>query len=618
MIELAQPWALLGLLSVPVLIALHSLRPSRRNLEISSSLLWREALEERRRGFGLRKLLRDASLLALLLLAVVLSVALADPRWVTRVAEDEDVVLVIDASASMQTRDGLGTRFDRARAAAIAVVDGLPSAARVLVMTSAREPRLRSGFESDRDVLRALIGGLRPTDEAGRPRDAVALALSLLRNRERGRVHLVTDAAFDQRLDLEGAPLEVHRVGAAARNVAITRFDVRPEIWAEDRFQILLRLHNYTDAPVEVPTRITLGDLSVLERTVALAAGGGQTLVLPFTGNASGVARASIDTGDDLAVDDTAQAVLAAERTTRVLLVGAGSFYLESILAALPGVEVNRRQSVAEHELAGEARWHDVVVLDRVETPALPRGNFLLLDTVPPGLPFSADGIVTGPVVEAVGASALVADLDLLSLRIEQGRRIRIAPDAPGLQRLFWSRETTLGLAHIDDGRRLVYLGFDPARSSFPLQAAFPLFVSQVMAWLGPGARDALPTQLATGEAFSVQLPSRVDGATVVTPDGERLRFAASAGPFTFDRTSRAGVYRLLAGPLEQAFAVNLDDERESDVTPRAMPPPAPRAPGTSGVDSQVSLAIWPYLAMAALALVLLEWTLWCWGRRRG
>ena len=89
-----------------------------------------------------------AGAVALVLLAVVVSVALADPRWVTRAVEDEDVVGVLDASASMQTRDGLGSRFDRARDAALELVTRLPSAARVLVMTSAREPRLRSGFLS--------------------------------------------------------------------------------------------------------------------------------------------------------------------------------------------------------------------------------------------------------------------------------------------------------------------------------------------------------------------------------------------------------------------------------------------------------------------------------------
>ena len=47
-------------------------------------------------------------------------------------------------------------------------------------------------------------------------------------------------------------------VGGPARNVAITRFDFRQELASEDRFQVLMTVHNYTDAPVAVPASVSL------------------------------------------------------------------------------------------------------------------------------------------------------------------------------------------------------------------------------------------------------------------------------------------------------------------------------------------------------------------------
>ena len=79
---------------------------------VSSSTLWSEALRERQRGIGLQKLLRNLSLLALLLFAIALALALADPGWVTRAAETGDTVLIVDVSASMQAREGNATRFE--------------------------------------------------------------------------------------------------------------------------------------------------------------------------------------------------------------------------------------------------------------------------------------------------------------------------------------------------------------------------------------------------------------------------------------------------------------------------------------------------------------------------
>ena len=62
---------------------------------------------------------------------------------------------------------------------------------------------------------------------------------------------------------------------------------------------------------------------------------------------------------------------------------------------------------------------------------------------------------------------------------------------------------------------------------------------------------------------------------------------------------------------VRRYFAVNLTDEAESDLRPRAtLTPrsPEPRAP----VEASVVMPVWPALALAALALLLLEWLAWC------
>jgi hypothetical protein len=82
-IQFAYPWSLLALLALPLIIILYSLRPKRRTLLLSTTLLWREALHERQRGLGLQKLLRDLSLILLLLFVLVLALGLAGPQWLT-------------------------------------------------------------------------------------------------------------------------------------------------------------------------------------------------------------------------------------------------------------------------------------------------------------------------------------------------------------------------------------------------------------------------------------------------------------------------------------------------------------------------------------------------------
>jgi len=481
MMQFAQPLALLALLSIPVIIALHVLRPRRQTLTVSSTSLWSEALRERQRGLGLQKLFRNLSLLLLVLAALAASLALAQPRWLTRSNEHRDIVLVLDVSASMRARSGSGTRLDEAKAAAAELIEGLPQGARALIMTSASKAILRSGFASNAQSLRRTLSAINATDEAGEPRDALALAASLLRSRDDGQIYFITDAAFDTDVGMSGERVQYRVVGRSARNLAITRFDFRAEPGRENRFQVLLSIHNYTDAPVTVPTSVVLERRKLFTRRVDVAANSTRTMLMPFTGKAFGRATASIEIDDDLSSDNRAYAVANASDTTHVLLFSPGNFYLQSVLSALPNVQINMATAASLENIEREARRHDVVIFDRTPAPALPAGNFLLLGALAPNLPFQATGSVIKPHIEGSGESALMQGVDLTGVRIDEALKIPLQRASAGTQRLFWSADSELALALLDEHKRVIVLGFDINRSNFALQAACSMNTN---AWL--------------------------------------------------------------------------------------------------------------------------------------
>jgi len=617
-IQFAFPAALLALLAIPLLLVLHLLRPTPRRVVLSTTELWQAALRDRESSRGLRRLLRNLSLLLLLAIALALGLALAGPQWLTRASEGADTVLVLDVSASMKSRSGIATtRFDQALAEASGIVDGLPRDGRMLVMTSGRKALLRTGFESDRGALRRALAQLRPGDEAGRPREALALALALLRGRSDGRIYFLTDGAFDPDAD-PGSPQVVFRVvGRPARNVAITRFDFRQERASEDRFQMLMTVRNYTDTPVTVPASATLDGRVLFQRTLELAARDTQTLVLAFPGRALGQAIARIDVDDDLAADNQAFAAVNLHDPLRVLLLSRGNFYLESVLEALPNVELVKRDELGTEDLARLARSHDVVVFDGIAAPELPPGNFLLVNTVAPGLPFSEAGRVTQPGILGSGPSALMRGMDLTAVRIDEARRVVARERVPGLQRLFWSRETDLALALLDEGLKVVYLGFDLAGSNFPRQAAFPLFISQGMEWLRPRGDDRLSSHIAAGATHSIGVPAAQTQVTVRAPSGAAVTSEVKDGTAAFDATAAAGIYRYTVGDVARYFAVSLTDARESDVNSRWASSARREPAQPASNDAQTLVPLWPYLLVVALVLLALEWFVWSWSRSR-
>ena len=617
MIQFAYPLALLSLLAIPLIVALHLLRPRRRRVVLSTTSLWREALEDRIRGLGLARLLRNVSLMLLLAIAAALGLALSGPQWLTDTGERADTVLVLDVSASMKTRAGVGTtRFDQALAEAQRIIEGLPREGRMLVMTSGARALLKTGFETDRTALRQVISQLRAGDEAGQPREALALALSLLQGREQGRIYFLTDGAFGTDVDPRSPQVVFRVVGGPARNVAITRFDVRQEPAADERFQVLLTVHNYSDAAMTVPASVKLDERTLLERSLELRPRDQQTVVLRVEGRASGRAVARIEVDDDLLADNQAYAAVNPDALLRVLLFTRGNFYLESVLEALPALDVVKREWSDTEDLARLASLHDIVVFDGIDAPRLPPGNFVLIDAIAPGLPFSVAGQTERPVITGRGSSALMRDVDLTAVRIERARRLTTSGAVPGLQRLFWARDTELALALIEGDVRLIYLGFDLAQSNFPLQVAFPLFVSQSLEWLRPRGEGFVSTHIAAGSRHSIRVPAGETQVRLRVPSGDTALLEARDGAAVVAGTSEAGIYQYTVGEATGYFAVSLADARESDVNNQWRPPAQSAEEPSARPAAQTLVPLWPYLLALALVLLALEWGVWTWSRR--
>jgi len=111
---LTYPLALIGLASIPVLVAIYVLRNRFRRRTVSSLVLWRFRTQSQMGGAKIHRL-RLPLLFFLELLALVLLVAAAaGPRWKSPQAE-RPLIVVLDDSFSMRAVDGGLSARDRAR-----------------------------------------------------------------------------------------------------------------------------------------------------------------------------------------------------------------------------------------------------------------------------------------------------------------------------------------------------------------------------------------------------------------------------------------------------------------------------------------------------------------------
>ncbi len=621
MIEFAMAAGFLGLLAIPVILLIFSLRPQRRTVVVSSNALWQAAVRDQRQGLGLRKLLGSFSLLLCLLAGLAVALSLAEPQSSTSSNEPGDLIVVVDTSASMKVRDNGKSRFELGIERARELVTRLPIDQRALIITSDRRAVLRSGFESQAHRLNQVLDGLAPTDSAGQPQLAVDLALSLLQSRDQGRIVFITDGAFDGAVDAVGAhfrTLLVPAQHAPPNNFAITRFDVRPRFNSPGSFQALVEIRSFAAAVQAVPMELAIEGRALLEETLNLEPGETTSRYLDFRGPSRGRAVVRLVVEDGLAADNAAQVTYGGHGPINVLLVSPGNVFLDSLFAAMPRLLVERRKKIAPGELVLLARRHDLVVLDRHTVESLPdEGRFLIFGSPPEGLPFADSGELEDVRVSGTGNAAFIEGLDFSSVKVERARRLIIDPAAAGLQRLLWSRQGDLALAVLRGGRRVVYFGFHLGQSNLPAQALFPLLLTSAMDWLVPRRVLAKRTQLQAGDAIELDVPGGDAEILLRLPSAEALVLSASEAKVVFDQTDEVGLYRYTVYDVVRYFAVNLASAPESDIRRRAGFSDTNTSASTVSATAQTRVVrpLWAWLVFAALALLVGESLLWRWRR---
>src|SRR5436853_5528107 len=102
--------------AIPALLVLYFLKLRRREMPVSSTLLWKKAIQDLQVNAPFQRLRRNLLLLLQLLLLLMLCLALSRPVSNYTPGAGKMTVILIDRSASMSASDDKGrTRLDEAK-----------------------------------------------------------------------------------------------------------------------------------------------------------------------------------------------------------------------------------------------------------------------------------------------------------------------------------------------------------------------------------------------------------------------------------------------------------------------------------------------------------------------
>lgn len=605
-------------------VALYFLKLRRRPITVPFLPMWERLLRDQEASRLFAQLRRWLSLLLHLVLVGLLVLALGDPRLSDRWLSGRHIVVLVDASASMQAREadgsnGESTRLEVARRELRKLVDGLSGADRMLVAQLGETALPLSTLTDNPAELGEATKRITSADTSADLTAGLRFALDALTGRQNPEVVVISDGAFRDDLTtladklrfgdkqaLGDVKLRFVPVGNSEPNVAVTAFAVRRYPLDKSRYEVLLELANQSDAVKTVQVTL-LGDgqaidvnefqlqpHEVLPRFYENLGGGNETLEAVVS---------TTDGSDALPVDNHAYAFLPERRRSKVLVITPGNTYLEAALLLDEYLDVT---SIAPTEPIPESTF-DVTIQDGVAL------------TTPPttGAQIYLNPPATGPLLHQRELqdfgfdtwdkkSALLAFIAPENIQVLEG--VAFEPQ-PSDKIVGASTQGPFLVTGKREGRSFVALGFDPRKSDMVLRVAWPLFILNSIQFVTDRDGDDY-LAYRTGRVWQMAVPSGHSNVTLTGPGDLRRPLVVRNGVASFFGQA-AGFYELRGASNETVskFAANFVDPLESTLdVRRELTLGSVTATPPSGFSPGLKRELWAAILLVVVLVSVIEW----------
>jgi hypothetical protein len=604
------PGAFWFAVTIPVVVVFYLLKRKRVVRLVSSTLLWQKFLADAQANSPFQKLRHNWLLILQLLLLALAILALSRPYFAGHTTASDLRVVILDASASMQSTDEEPSRFEKARQEALALVKSLKDQDQMLVLLAGGNTEVKQSATSSKASLRRAIENCQVSDSSTRLTEALKLAETLLRDKRDPEIHLFSDGAAGDLSEFANKNLKViyHKVGRRSNNLGITTLDIRenPENRAERA--IYTSVANFSTNEEQTDLELLFDNQRVDSRSLVLKPGETSPQVFTAAQERNGVFTVRIDARDDLAADNQASIVSLLPAPVKVKLVSRGNLYLEKALRAAGNVDLT-----VSRECGDAAEEYDLVVLDDVIPPVWPKPNLLAIHVGNSNWFDTGWATVQAPTaVDWKNTHPLLRYINLDNVAIDETLGVKTPSWATALVE---AQQTPLILAGELARQKIVWIGFDTLQSTWPLRISFPMFIANAVDWLNPQATKSSQLMVHGGEPFRYALTQPAAAAEVTMPDGtKRTLTPGDAREIVFGETGKQGIYHLRVGTNDVTFCVNVLDAAESNTKPREELELGKFNTISATQMRRSNVDLWRWIAAGGLAVLMFEW--WFYHRR--
>ncbi|HOP95207.1 MAG TPA: BatA and WFA domain-containing protein [Dictyoglomaceae bacterium] len=361
--------SLLGL----IVVILYLIKPKKFNLKVPSLLMWEKVLREEPMGRWFKKLPKNILLFIQLLIVFFIVLALSKPEITFSGVSSKPLVIILDSSGSMASRDISPSRFEKAKLEAIDLLNS-SHRRKITYVVSKGKPSLVLSSNSTGDVERAIREEKLFYGE-GDLNATVKLCEGLYQGMEK-EIHIFTDGSFH--IDIPQGTINdyhVHVIGKSKDNVGIIDGKVFQK--NEKVIQVFLKVGNFSDLYKKFPIKILNQGKEIGSVNIELKAQEIKSIVLDLP-TISGKIEALLNINDTL-LEDNRAFFYVNSFSPKILLVTLGNPFLEKALRAIPLSKVDVKNNIFTEDLKN----YDFVVFDQLIPYTVPSGNYLFIGGYP-------------------------------------------------------------------------------------------------------------------------------------------------------------------------------------------------------------------------------------------
>ena len=555
------PLGLLGLIGVPILILIYILRSKYNEQTVPSTYLWLLSEKFFKRRNPLSGITGIISLILQILTVIIVSLAIARPIFVVPNSASE-YCFVIDASGSMNMKDGSKTYFERAKDEIKDMINDARLGSSYTLICASGNTDVTYERLTDKRLAINLLKKLECSDGTVDVSPALSAAQKYFDENNSTRVYFVTDKTYDSHENVE-------IVNVSSQNVTNYAISGVSGKLTDGVLSVKGDVISYTsDAELTVELFVNGSKKAADSTTVSVKAGEKVAVELSSAVTGYDSFSLSIKNKDNLMADNSAVVYnLKSEDSYSILIVSDTPFLLQAAFDVLTDSVID---VVGTKEYKGQSGY-GLYVFHSYTPESLPDAAVWLINSSKSvdNSGFGVRGIMELDDPSEIAKSNSTSTKARKLLLGVEGRDIFISEYVKysamytQFTTLFSYDSNPLIFAGVNAlGNREVVFGFDIHKSDLPLSSDFSPLVANLLEYSCPDIVER--TDYSCGEKANINITANIDSVKAVSPDGEESIIDTSTdvgvlplnkvGTYTI-KVSSSGeerIYRIYSGAPEE------------------------------------------------------------------